>query len=225
MINGFFIVYPVFVRNIAILNSKSAVRQLSTGMPPWLSDETERTAWREEKSRQFDQFNRLASVTMLPVPREFLTGQAAEPTARCQVLVDLPEHELLTSFWQELDRQRLLGHNIAGWGIRDYCWPRLINRSLYRQVPIPTWAKPNLGRKWLDVELDDLSMMYGCGVYDKFRPLPRLHDALAFWLDREFPDEDMVLLQAEVKPTDPAILSTAGEYVKGMAQVLRRYLR
>jgi hypothetical protein len=225
MIAGFFIVYPLFVRNIAALSSKAAVRQLSAGMPVWLSDEAERTAWREEKSRQFDQFNRLASITMLPVTVEFLAGRQPTPADRCQILAGLPEHELLTSIWAEFSRIRQLGMNIAGWGIREQCWPRLLNRSLCLGVPIPDWAKPNLARKWMDVELDDLSMMYSCGIYEKVRPLPRLNDALSFWLQREFTDEDMVLLQAEVKPDDPAILTATCEYVRGLAEVLHRYLR
>lgn len=223
MIAGFLIVYPIFTRDIVNLTSKAAVRQLSAGMPVWLSEESERTAWREEKSRQFDQFNQLASLTMLPVPREYLTGEAAL-SGRCQILAGLPEHELLAAAWGEFSRQRELGMTIAGWGIRDQCWPRLLNRSLFRRVPVPPWAKPNLGRKWMDVELDDLSMMYSCGVYDKFRPLPRLHDALSFWLGRAFPDEDMLLLQAEVRPDDPNTLAATCDYVNGMAQVLRGYL-
>jgi hypothetical protein len=35
----------------------------------------------------------------------------------------------------------------------------------------------------------------------------------------------MVLLQAEVKPDDPAILTATCEYVRGLAEVLHRYLR
>ena len=221
MIAGFFIIYPLFARTISALGSESAKRQLDLSMPYWLSNESDRSTWREDKSRQFDQFNHLVCVTMLPVPREYLTG-AAPLNDRCLMISGLPEAELLAAVWRELNDHRDL--NVAGWCIRDQIWPRLLNRSLCLDVTVPDWAKPNLSRKWLDVEMDDLSMMYSCGVYDKFRPLPRLHDALSFWLNREFPDEDMLMLRAETEPNNPENMATACLYAKGMAEALRRYL-
>lgn len=222
MIAGFFIIYPLFARVISAMSSSAAVRQLGTGMPYWLSNESDRVAWREEKSRQYDQFNHLVCVTMLPVPVAFLQG-TVPLDGRCLMLAGLPEADILRGLWQELEGHRDM--NIAGWGIRDHIWPRLLNRSLCQNVSVPGWAKPNLSRKWMDVEMDDLSMIYSCGVYDKFRPQPRLHDALDFWLQTPFPDEDMVMLRAETKPDDPEILTATCSYVRGMAEVLRRYLR
>jgi hypothetical protein len=188
--------------------------------------DNQREQWIDDEARRYDRFNRLVSMTVLAVPGTNFTSEfLQDPTNGCTVHRDQNETALLTYVWQGLDDAMSKQYSICGWKIREDIWPKLVNRSLALGVKMPPWAKPDLSKKWFDVQLHDISTLYSCGVWGRARPLPPIHYALKFWLGREFEREEDVKLKAEMDPNDEAIRSATCDYVFGLAEVLHRYAK
>lgn len=183
-----------------------------------------REAWIEDEAKRYDRFNRLVSLTVLSVPLSVLRGDITKLDS-CVIHRDDNEKALLTYIWNGFEEAYRNQFQICGWKIREDIWPRLVNRSLALDVPVPVWAKPDLSKKWFDVQLHDLATAYSCGVWGRVRPLPPIQYAMKFWLGRDFPREDEVRLKAEMNPSDEAIREATCDYVFGMAEVLHRYVK
>jgi hypothetical protein len=184
-----------------------------------------REEWVEEESKRYDRFNRLVSMTVLPI---YVNQGSALLTAQgggCRIDQNDEEAALLSYFWDGMMEANVNQFQICGWRIRELAWPRLVNRSVALGVKMPAWAKPDLSKKWFDVQLHDLSALYSCGVWGRVRPLPPIHYALKFWLGRNFPREDEIQLKAEYNPNDESIRDATCDYVNGMAEVLQRYVK
>lgn len=183
-----------------------------------------REKWLEEEAVRYDRFNKLVSMTVLAIPYEALRTPGALNNINCTVHCDANEAALMSYVWTGLEDAYSHGFQLVGWKIREDIWPRLVNRSLAQSVRMPSWAKPDLSKKWFDVELHDLAALYSCGVWGRTRPLPPIHYALKFWLNRDFTREDDVKLQAEINPSSDFIKDATCEYVFGLAEVLQRYI-
>jgi len=215
---GIVVLYPIFVRDMAKI-AALAEKQILPNRFSFSPSEQSQTEWREEEAKHYDQFMRLALVAIASV--NGCPNLAALP---CDVMSsDKSEADLLARLWRELQHACRNQMMICGWKIRDEIWPRLINRSLALNIEMPDWAKPNLGRRWFDVELHDISMIYSCGVWDRVRPLPALDHVLQFWLGREYPSEANTKLYAEVNAGDPRVADAARQYVAGMTEAWLRY--
>lgn len=178
--------------------------------------------WIEDEAKRYDRFNRLFSVTSIPVTCTSGNQLVIDPS-NCQLLQDDNETALLSYVWDGLDSAMRHMYWLCGWRIKEELWPRLINRSVALGVSIPDWAKPDLTRKYLDVDLHDLTQLYTCGVWGRKRPLPPIHYALRFWLGRQFPREEDVQLRAETDPKAGFIEDATCSYVIGMAEVMQKY--
>jgi len=218
---GLIIVYPLFVRDLAEVKAL-ADTHLVPDRRQYIPDEKAKIAWQEEEAKRYDQFMRLAMVSTLKATVSALDSSMAG--AENNVSIG-EEAGLLRGLWLVLQEARDYQTLICGWKIREDIWPRLINRSLALNVDVPDWAKPNISRRWFDVELHDIAMIYSCGVWDRARPLPALDHALRFWLGREYPSETNTKLLAEVKVNDPEVEAAVRLYLAGMAEIWLRYAR
>lgn len=227
--------YALFARDVVAIDQARG-EQLEVRRPTgdslypsymWDSmSETQREQWIDDEAKRYDRFNKLVSMTVLPLtPNQMNLEFITDPDSSCNVHCDENEEALLSYIWTGLEEAFAKQYSICGWKIREQIWPKLINRSLALGVKVPSWAKPDLAKKWFDVQLHDLSTIYSCGVWGRARPLPPIHYALKFWLGRDFPVEEDVKLKAEINPRDPSITDATCDYVFGMAEVMYRYAK
>ena len=188
--------------------------------------DVQREKWIDDEAKRYDRFNRLVSMTVLALtPAQMNLEFLQNPDSSCVVHADENEEALLSYVWNGLEDAMSKQYAICGWKIREEIWPKLINRSLALGVKVPGWAKPDLAKKWLDVQLHDISTIYSCGVWGRARRLPPIHYALKFWLGRDFPREEDVKLKAEMNQNDPSLTDATCDYVFGLAEVMYRYAR
>ena len=134
---GLTILYALFARDLAEIDAARG-EQLNVQRPSvdslypaymWESmSQAARDSWIDEEARRYDRFNRLVSMTVLPVSAdEMRKGVVMSP---CNVYDDENEAALLTYIWNGLQDADGLRYQICGWKIRETIWPRLVNRSL-----------------------------------------------------------------------------------------------
>ena len=230
---GVTILYGLFARDLDEMD-RARSEQLEVRRPSgdslypsymWTTmTDSQQEQWIDDEAKRYDRFNRLVSMTVLSLRADQLNLEFLNNADNaCTVHRDDTEEALLAYIWSGLEESMRHQYSICGWKIREVLWPRLVNRSLMLGVKIPAWAKPDLAKKWFDVQLHDLSTIYSCGVWGRARPLPPIHYAMKFWLGRDFVTEEDVQLKAEINPNDEAITEATCDYAFGMGEVLYRY--
>lgn len=192
----------------------------------WVPDnETARAQWVSENARKYDQFLHLAafSVTRVVVGDVQFGVDRMRQTLNvmpCETFADDDETNLLRRFWQYFHDKP----DIFGWQMNEVLWPRVVNRSLHREVQVPEVAQTNLSKKFLEVPLNDISKIYQMGVYSNYvRPVPRIDYALSFWLGSSFPNEPTVRALANTNKNNEEVTDALCQYTTGMVKVYARY--